>query len=67
MVRFSYLPSHTNIYLTLLIKKNVLVFSKTYLFIQENYGRKDPGSVAKVKELYHSLNLEVSSSLPLIS
>ncbi|KAL7593880.1 farnesyl diphosphate synthase 2 [Lactuca sativa] len=26
--------------------------------LNENYGRKDPGSVAKVKELYNSLNLQ---------
>ncbi|MFS7940857.1 Farnesyl diphosphate synthase 2 [Helianthus anomalus] len=26
--------------------------------LQENYGKKDPSSVAKVKELYHTLNLQ---------
>ncbi|GKE73426.1 farnesyl diphosphate synthase [Tanacetum coccineum] len=25
---------------------------------KENYGKKDPASVAKVKELYHTLNLQ---------
>ncbi|KAI3675749.1 hypothetical protein L1987_85342 [Smallanthus sonchifolius] len=38
-------------------------FCRAYSYpynLQENYGIKDPTSVAKVKELYHTLNLEVS-------
>lgn len=34
-------------------------FLNKLFFIQENYGKKDPASVAKVKELYHTLNLQV--------
>lgn len=30
-----------------------------YAFLQENYGKTDKDCVAKVKELYKALNLEV--------
>jgi hypothetical protein len=29
------------------------------MFLQENYGKKDPACVAKVKNLYRELDLEV--------
>jgi farnesyl diphosphate synthase len=29
------------------------------IFFQENYGKADPANVAKVKALYHELNLQV--------
>jgi farnesyl diphosphate synthase len=29
------------------------------VFFQENYGKADPENVAKVKALYHELNLQV--------
>lgn len=35
--------------------------------LQENYGKEDPTSVAKVKELYNTLKLEVFSSLFLLN
>ena len=31
-----------------------------WLLLQDNNRKKDPASVAKVKELYHTLNLQVS-------
>lgn len=30
-----------------------------FAYMQENYGKKEPASVAKVKEVYHTLKLQV--------
>ena len=35
------------------------LLSKQFMLLQENYGKKDPASVAKVKNLYKELDLEV--------
>nr|GEY61583.1 farnesyl diphosphate synthase [Tanacetum cinerariifolium] len=42
----------------LVVKALELANEEQKKLLNENYGRKDPGSVAKVKELYHTLNLQ---------
>lgn len=38
---------------------DALVLRIIVLFLQENYGKKDPSKVAIIKQLYKELNLEV--------
>nr|AJC52329.1 farnesyl diphosphate synthase 2 [Taraxacum brevicorniculatum] len=42
----------------LVVKALELANEEQKKLLNENYGRKDPASVAKVKELYHTLNLQ---------
>ncbi|XP_071725719.1 farnesyl diphosphate synthase 2-like [Rutidosis leptorrhynchoides] len=42
----------------LVVKALELANEEQKKFLHENYGRKDPATVAKVKELYHTLNLQ---------
>ncbi|KAI3695208.1 hypothetical protein L1987_78199 [Smallanthus sonchifolius] len=44
----------------LVVKALELANEEQKKLLNENYGRKDPTSVAKVKELHHTLNLQVA-------
>ena len=46
--------------------KSYLICSFMKKISQEKYGKEDPTSVAKVKELYNTLNLQVSLVLPFL-
>ncbi|KVI10444.1 Polyprenyl synthetase, partial [Cynara cardunculus var. scolymus] len=46
----------------LVVKALELANEEQKKLLHEKYGRKDPASVAKVKELYYTLNLEVAAA-----